>query len=290
MTFDVRRFDIYRKVPKDLTQPTLTGAIVSICCCVFITLLFLSEFLAFIKPEIVSELFVDASSSSEDRIPVRLNISLPELNCDHVGLDIQDELGRHEVGFVEDTDKHILPDGGCRFEGRFYVNKVPGNFHVSTHSLASDQPDKIVMRHIIHELTFGDPIKEEWNIPGSYNTLSGKNRTTSNEMEAHEYFLKIVPSVFQLPSSSKVYSYQYTYAYKHHISFQFGGRAIPAIWFRYDLSPITVQYHVKSTPLYSFLTMLCAIVGGTFTVAGIIDSCIFSASELLRKNQLGKLS
>jgi len=27
MQFDVRRFDVYRKVPKDLTEPTLTGAV-----------------------------------------------------------------------------------------------------------------------------------------------------------------------------------------------------------------------------------------------------------------------
>ena len=27
MQFDLRRLDIYRKVPKDLTQPTLTGEI-----------------------------------------------------------------------------------------------------------------------------------------------------------------------------------------------------------------------------------------------------------------------
>ena len=35
---------------------------------------------------------------------------------------------------------------------------------------------------------------------------------------------------------------------------------------------------------------VCAIVGGTFTVAGIIDSMIFTASELFKKAQLGKLS
>jgi len=290
MAFDVRRFDIYRKIPKDLTQPTLTGALVSICCCFFIALLFFSEFITFIQPELVSELFVDAASSSEERIPVRLNITLPYLKCEHVGLDIQDDLGRHEVGFVEDTEKVPLPVGGCRFEGKFFVNKVPGNFHVSTHSLAGDQPDKIDMRHIIHEVSFGDEMKEHLGIPGSYNTLIDKSRTDAEESESHEYFLKIVPTVLSRSYNSAVYSYQYTYAYKHYVAHHFGGRSIPAIWFRYDLSPITVKYHFRYKPMYSFLTTLCAIVGGIFTVAGIIDSCIFSASELLKKTQLGKIS
>uniref|UniRef100_A0A5F9CG31 Endoplasmic reticulum-Golgi intermediate compartment protein n=1 Tax=Oryctolagus cuniculus TaxID=9986 RepID=A0A5F9CG31_RABIT len=52
MPFDFRRFDIYRKVPKDLTQPTYTGAIISICCCLFILFLFLSELTGFITTEV----------------------------------------------------------------------------------------------------------------------------------------------------------------------------------------------------------------------------------------------
>lgn len=35
---------------------------------------------------------------------------------------------------------------------------------------------------------------------------------------------------------------------------------------------------------------MCAIIGGTFTVASIIDSCIFTASELFKKAELGKLT
>uniref|UniRef100_A0A663MNM5 Endoplasmic reticulum-Golgi intermediate compartment protein n=1 Tax=Athene cunicularia TaxID=194338 RepID=A0A663MNM5_ATHCN len=49
--FSSFRFDIYRKVPKDLTQPTYTGAIISVCCCLFILFLFLSELTGFIATE-----------------------------------------------------------------------------------------------------------------------------------------------------------------------------------------------------------------------------------------------
>ena len=38
------------------------------------------------------------------------------------------------------------------------------------------------------------------------------------------------------------------------------------------------------------LFQVCAIIGGTFTVAGILDSLIFSASEIVKKVQLGKLT
>lgn len=42
-----------------------------------------------------------------------------------VGLDIQDENGRHEVGHIEDTEKTVLNDGkGCNFVSKFTINKV----------------------------------------------------------------------------------------------------------------------------------------------------------------------
>lgn len=42
-----------------------------------------------------------------------------------VGLDIQDEMGRHEVGHIDNSMKVSLNHGdGCRFEGEFTINKV----------------------------------------------------------------------------------------------------------------------------------------------------------------------
>ena len=42
-----------------------------------------------------------------------------------IGLDIQDDLGRHEVGFVDNTEKTPINNGlGCRFKSHFKINKV----------------------------------------------------------------------------------------------------------------------------------------------------------------------
>lgn len=62
------------------------------------------------------------------------------------------------------------------------------------------------------------------------------------------------------------------------------------MWFRYDLSPITVKYTVTRQPFYHFVTTVCAVVGGAFTVAGIVDSMVFTAAEIFRKAEIGKLS
>lgn len=112
------------------------------------------------------------------KVPVFLNVTLPGLSCEckraaniyvffnfikflvDVGLDIQDDMGRHEVGHMEDTQKYPAGENGagCRYEGRFSVNKVPGNFHISTHS-AQQQPANPDMRHIIHDVKFGTDMK-----------------------------------------------------------------------------------------------------------------------------------
>uniref|UniRef100_A0A4W2GAR4 Endoplasmic reticulum-Golgi intermediate compartment protein n=1 Tax=Bos indicus x Bos taurus TaxID=30522 RepID=A0A4W2GAR4_BOBOX len=254
MPFDFRRFDIYRKVPKDLTQPTYTGAIISVCCCLFILFLFLSELTGFITTEIVNELYVDdPDKDSGGKIDVSLNISLPNLHCELVGLDIQDEMGRHEVGHIDNSMKIPLNNGvGCRFEGQFSINKVPGNFHVSTHS-ATAQPQNPDMTHIIHKLSFGDTLQVH-NVHGAFNALGGADRLTSNPLASHDYILKIVPTVYEDKSGKQQFSYQYTVANKEYVAYSHTGRIIPAIWFRYDLSPITVKYTERRQPLYRFIT------------------------------------
>uniref|UniRef100_A0A8C7GA00 Endoplasmic reticulum-Golgi intermediate compartment protein n=1 Tax=Oncorhynchus kisutch TaxID=8019 RepID=A0A8C7GA00_ONCKI len=261
--------DIYRKVPKDLTQPTYTGAVVSIICCVFMLFLFLSELKGFIATEIVNELYVDdPDKNSGGKIDVSLNISLPNLHCDLVGLDIQDEMGRHEVGHIDNSMKVPLNHGhGCRFEGEFTINKT------------SDPPlHRPLTPHYVQ------------NVQGAFNALGGADRLVSNPLASHDYILKIVPTVYEDLSGKQRFSYQYTVANKEYVAYSHTGRIIPAIWYRYDLSPITVKYTEKRQPLYRFITTICAIIGGTFTVAGIIDSCIFTASEAWKKIQIGKMS
>ena len=39
-------------------------------------------------------------------------------------LILQDDQGRHEVGFVENTIKTPIGDDGCLFEAKFLINKV----------------------------------------------------------------------------------------------------------------------------------------------------------------------
>lgn len=52
---------------------------------------------------------------------------------------------------------------------------------------------------------------------------------------------------------------------------------------RYDLSPITVQYTEIKQSLPHFLTSLCAIVGGVFTVFSLVDSAVHHVLRYYRR-------
>ncbi|WKY16545.1 hypothetical protein Q1695_001306 [Nippostrongylus brasiliensis] len=287
MVLDIRKLDIYRKVPKDLTEPTLAGAIISIVCVAFISLMIFYDVLEYIYIDVKTELYVD-DPGREGKVDVEVDVSFPYMRCDYLGVDIQDENGRHEVGFVDKTEKIPLENDGCRFKSKFEINKVPGNFHLSTHA-ADEQPDNPDMRHIIHSIRFGDDISSH-NVKGSFDPLNGKDMTSADPLHTHEYILKIVPCVYEDISGHTWNSYQYTFARKDFLAYHHTGRVIPAVWFRYSLQPFTIKHTESRQSFYLFITSVCAVVGGTFTVAGIIDSTFFTISEIVKKHRLGKLS
>jgi hypothetical protein len=59
----------------------------------------------------------------------------------------------------------------------------------------------------------------------------------------------------------------------------------------YDLSPMMVQLTESRRSLAHFLTGVCAIVGGVFTVAGMVDGMLYQSQRALKKKmELGKAS
>ncbi|CAG5021699.1 unnamed protein product [Parnassius apollo] len=64
---------------------------------------------------------------------------------------------------------------------------------------------------------------------------------------------------------------------------------MPGAFFSYELSPLMVKYTEKERSIGHFATNVCAIVGGVFTVAGIIDALLYhSLNTFQNKMMLGK--
>ena len=55
---------------------------------------------------------------------------------------------------------------------------------------------------------------------------------------------------------------------------------LPGIFFVYELSPFMIEASRIRMPILHLVTKLCAIVGGVFTVLGVLDSILFRLQKL----------
>ena len=49
---------------------------------------------------------------------------------------------------------------------------------------------------------------------------------------------------------------------------------MPAIFFRYELSPIRIQYTYGMQPVADYSIKVCAIIGGVYVVSSIFESLL----------------
>lgn len=89
------------------------------------------------------------------------------------------------------------------------------------------------------------------------------------------------------PGSRSSFTEYDAYEYTVH-SHTYSSDSIPAAKFSYHLSPIQIVVREEPKELYKFVTSLCAIVGGVFTVAGILDSIVYQGVKIAKKIELGK--
>jgi len=323
----LKKFDIYRDVPKDLTEQTLTGAIVSVCCMLLVLYLFLSEFFSFLAVETVSEMYVDphVDHSHHATISIHMNFTVPRMPCAITSVDVQDVMGSHIVDYggrlhkwrtnadgqlkygpsgellSHDSSPPLLQKGeGCNIEGHIIVKRVPGNFHVSAHAqhdlLSSfyemHRGETLNCTHFIHNLHFGESSAALKGVgSAAVAPLSGASQVAlmdesdGGAPRSYEYFLKVVPSKFDKLNGERFDAYQYV-SNSNVITGRF---QLPAIYFRYDFSPITVRFTERKTSLSHFLVQLCAIIGGVFTVLGLVNAGVLAASKNFKKriNKLG---
>lgn len=87
--------------------------------------------------------------------------------------------------------------------------------------------------------------------------------------------------------SGSTYTDYNSYEYTVH-SHTYTADSIPAAKFSFHLSPIQIVVKEEVKEIYKFVTSLCAIIGGVFTVAGILDSLVHQGVKIAKKIELGK--
>ncbi|XP_039048527.1 protein disulfide-isomerase 5-3-like [Hibiscus syriacus] len=247
----------------------------------------------------------------------------PSIRIFRKGSDLRDEHGQHEhESYYGDRDSEALVKameelvspvqlqdqklalapltGGCRIEGYVRVKKIPGNLIISARSGAhSFDSSQMNMSHVISHLSFGKTISPrvlsdvKRLIPylgRSHDKLNGLSFVNHRDFEPNvtiEHYLQVVKTEVVTRIHSRESSLLEDYEYTAHSSLS-QSIDVPVAKFHFELSPMQVLIIEKPKSFSHFITNLCAIIGGVFTVAGILDSILYNTIRLMKKIDLGK--
>lgn len=208
-------------------------------------------------------------------------------NKNEVALQNSDRNSNHpRPPKYEDVKKAVLDKEGCKLEGTIQVLRVPGNFHISTHAygsivaqLLSEGIFKLDLSHKINHISFGDEtdlrnIKSKFDV-GILNPLDGVEKIDHTNQKLYEYYLKVVPTTFVDIEENTLSAHQFTSNSNENIN----NNMISTIFFRYDISPILIKITQYRELFFHFFIQICAIVGGMFTVMGIIDHLLYKLTR-----------
>jgi len=177
---------------------------------------------------------------------------------------------------------------GCQLSGYLMLDRVPGNFHIRAKSQSQTLiPAMTNVSHEIHSLYFGEPYhlkqmqspknKEEIprDVETKINPVDGNAYVTKHLHEAYHHHLKVVSTGLAYTNSRKKTEQGRIYQILQQSQLShYHADDIPEAKFVYDLSPVAVSYSTKKRKWYEYLTSLMAIVGGAFTVVGIVETSV----------------
>jgi hypothetical protein len=220
--------------------------------------------------------------------------------CKDVVQNGQDSGHAHGAALTDDEFNKLLDSGeGCRLVGYLEVNRVAGNFHIApgsshqhdhahVHDVKMSQISRFNSSHTVNRFYFGEDL-----YPNQMNPLENTVQIALDPNGiAYSYFIKIVPTTYEYNNGDLLNNtYQYSVTkYQKPISLSDQSGLIPGFFVTYELSPIMVKFIEKKQSFTHFLTSCCAIIGGLFTVAGLLDSFVYRYYNLYKKSQINKLT
>lgn len=184
---------------------------------------------------------------------------------------------------------------GCQLAGHLLLDRAPGNFHILARSKHHDlAPHMTNTSHMVHELYVGDPTAKHWieegrsvvpkDIRSKLSPMDGNLYPVLGYHESYHHYLKLITTkvegmklgtrelrTYQMLASSQLALYD--------------SEVTPEAKFAYDLSPIAVTYSFRVLRWYDYMTSIFAIVGGVFTVVGMLESSLHATTNVVRRRR-----
>ena len=106
-----------------------------------------------------------------------------------------------------------------------------------------------------------------------------------NQTAMYQYFVNAIPTTYTDRRGRTTATYQSVWTARvmrrvtetHHIRpLQESSTLLPGVYFVYEFSPLRSVVQETHLMLFELCTSLCAILGGVFTVMGMLDGFVYS--------------
>jgi len=217
-----------------------------------------------------------------------LDIHFDRLPCSDLNLDLENTAGAASTHVTEGIS-FDEEQGGCRMYGNLELQKVAGDFHVAAgtaktvdehlfYDANKKEFAKFDASHLISRLSFGT------ELPGHVNPLDKFNATSDKGLTQFKYSITLVPTEYVWLNGTVLKTHQFSATLqKNVIDVAKGTFPQPGVFFKYGFSPIMIRYSEKRRSFLQFITSVCAILGGVFTVSSMIDSVLYRSALALKK-------
>ncbi|KAF9557098.1 DUF1692-domain-containing protein [Agrocybe pediades] len=173
--------------------------------------------------------------------------------------------GRKKENKFKPTLTHTADGSACRITGTLVVKRVTANLHITTlgHGYASYEHvdhNKMNLSHVIEEFSFGP------HFPEIVQPLDNSYEATDKHFIAYQYFLHVVPTTYIAPRSAPLHTHQYSVT--HYTREVDHDRGTPGIFFKFELDPLAITVHQRTTTFLQLLIRCVGVLGGIFVCMG----------------------
>lgn len=195
----------------------------------------------------------------------------------------------HDVSSMKESEHP-----GCNVAGHLLVDRSPGNFHILARSKHHDLiPEMTNVSHMINEFYVGDPTAMHWiknrrskNIPTEIEPkitpFDGNVYRAKRLHESYHHYVKLIATKVDGMKVGRRELVAYQMLGNSQLAF-YNDSITPEAKFAYDLSPIAVKYSFRSRRWYDYFTSVFAIIGGVFTIVGMLEGIVYRMASREKK-------
>jgi thiol-disulfide isomerase/thioredoxin len=208
--------------------------------------------------------------------------------------------GTKEVG-GQAVESHTLDGEGCQLTGSVSISRVPGTLRISATSESHSFNTRVmnVSHHVDRLLfsSFGETHRLRHVLPLEQRSgLLSSSYKMHQELATLKHYLKVVPFQYAFLDGETQHTYLYKANYNEYKPRKlewYEGQAdayvdtdlTPNAAFYYDISPVMVVMREETQSFSSFVTKICAVIGGIYTVVGLLDSVLYHGGEAMKKQR-----